>query len=78
LCILDILVHEWIRILLFSSVTYKMSTKNLAYYPYFLKVQLHYSAKIKSHKKVTNSEKKTVGIKVFLLFLVEDGRIRIR
>ncbi len=47
-----------VRILLFSSVTFKMPTKFNFFYvfcllPYFLKVHLHYSSKIKSHKEVT-------------------------
>jgi hypothetical protein len=41
---------------------------------YFLKVHLHHFSKIKSPKTVT----KTVGTKVFLLFLLDDRRIRIR
>ncbi len=41
---------------------------------YFLKVHLHHSSKIKSHKEVT----KRVEIKAFLFYLLDDGRIRIR
>ncbi len=41
---------------------------------YFLKVHLHHSSKIK--KDIKKSQK--VEIKVFLLFLLDDGRIRIR
>ncbi len=40
-----------IRILLFSSVTFKTSTKFFAYY--FLKVHLYHFSKLKSHKEVT-------------------------
>jgi hypothetical protein len=57
---------SWIRILLFSSLTLKMPTKNnfclnifSAYY--FLKVHIHNFPKIKSQK-----ESQIVGIKVFL------------
>ncbi len=50
------------RILLFLSVTFKTPTKN-AYS--FLKVHLHHSSKIKSHKEVTKQ-------------LLVDGRIRIQ
>jgi hypothetical protein len=38
-------------------------------------LHLHHSSKIKSHKEVT---KKTAEIRFFLLFLLDDGRIRIR
>jgi hypothetical protein len=41
---------------------------------YFLKMHLHHSPKIKSYKE----DKKTVEIKVFLLFLLDDRRIQIR
>ncbi len=62
---------QWIRILLFSSLTFNTLTKNYyfvvflliifsAYYS--LKVHLHHFSEIKSHKEVT----KKVGIKVFL------------
>jgi hypothetical protein len=62
-----------IRIMLFSSVTFMMSTKNYfilnfsAYY--FLKVHLHNFSMIKSQRS-----RKTEGIKVFLLFclIIED------
>jgi hypothetical protein len=43
-----------LRILLFSSVTFKMPTKNDFFYAYsFLKVHLYHSSMIKSHKEVT-------------------------
>jgi hypothetical protein len=68
----------WIRILLLSSLTFKMPTKNnfclnifSAYY--CLKVHLHNFPKIKVKKS-----HKIVGIKVFLLFLHDDRRIRIQ
>ncbi len=57
-----------IRILLLSSVTFKRPTKNFAH-KVLLKVHVPQSSKIKSHK--------TVEIKVFLTFLLDDGRIRI-
>jgi hypothetical protein len=64
----DILVRIWIRgsvpmangprlrILLFSSVTFKMTT--IIFFPkffsyYYLKLNLHHFSKIKSHKEVT-------------------------
>jgi hypothetical protein len=66
----DILV--WIRILLFSSLTFKMPTKNkffvknfFAYY--FLKVHLHHFPKIKGQKVLQNSK-----------ILHDDRTIRIR
>ncbi len=50
-------------ILLFLLVTFKTSTKISQFFAYsFLKVHLHNSSKIKSHKEVT----KTVEIKFFL------------
>jgi hypothetical protein len=74
ICYIFVHIRIWIRgslylrILLFSSVAFKIPTKNififqnfLAYF--FVKVHLHHSLKIKSHKEVTNS---TVLIKVFL------------
>ncbi len=65
-------------ILLFSSVTFKTPTQKrlfLSLYAYsFLKVHLHYSLKVKSDKKVPVA----VEIKVFLHYLLVDGRIRIR
>jgi hypothetical protein len=48
----------WIRIL-FLPVAFKMPTKNKLFFPlsfysyYFLKVHLHPSSKIKSHKEFT-------------------------
>jgi hypothetical protein len=53
-----------------------MPTKNVFLYPFEGKlINLHYPLKIKGHKEV-----RTVQIKVFLriLFLLDDGRIRIR
>jgi hypothetical protein len=40
----------------------------------FLKVHLHHSLKIKSHKEVTKQKKS----RFFLIFLLVDGRIRIQ
>ncbi len=60
------------RILLFSSLTFKMSTKY--YFYYFLKVHLHDFSKIKSHKEVTKQKES----RFFLLFLLDDRRIRSR
>ncbi len=64
------------RILLFSSVTFKTSTnffifRFFAYY--FLKVHLHHFSKIKSHEEVT----KQLESMLFLLFLLDNRRIRI-
>ncbi len=49
-----------------------MKIKLFAYY--FLKAHLHHYAKIKSHKDVTEQLKS----RFFLLFLIDEGRIRIR
>jgi hypothetical protein len=47
---------QWIRILLFSSLTFKTPTLKLAFFAYyFLKAYLHFHhfSKIKSHKEIT-------------------------
>ncbi len=67
------------RILHFSSMTFKMPTKNISISFYFLclsflKVPLHHSSKIKSHKDVTKQQKS----RFFFIFLLVDERIRIR
>ncbi len=57
-----------------TALFVRMPTKNnflLTYY--FLKVHLHYSSKIERHK-VTKQQK----LRFFLLFLLDDGSIRIR
>jgi hypothetical protein len=58
--IYDILVWIRIRILLFSSLTFKMPAKNkffniISSAFYFLKLHLHYFSKIKSQKESENS-----------------------
>ncbi len=69
-----------IRILLFSSVTFKTSTKNFVSLTFllfgllfFLKVLLHHFPKIKSHKEVTKQQESMF----FFLFLLGDRRFRI-
>ncbi len=42
-----------LRILLLTSVTFKMATKNYFFAYYVLKLHLHLFSKIKSHKEVT-------------------------
>ncbi len=77
--------HKWIRIrirlqiriLLFSSVTFKTSIKKsfksfFAYY--FLKKHLHHFSKIKGQTAVTKQQESMF----FLLFLLDDRRIWIR
>jgi hypothetical protein len=66
---------SWIRILLFSLLTFKMPAKKYFFNTifsarYFLKVHLHYFLKIKSQKESQN--------RFFLLFLHDNRRIRIR
>ncbi len=51
--------YQWIWILLYSPMTFKMPKKISAYY--FLKVHLHHFSKIKSQRS-----HKIVGIKVFV------------
>ncbi len=64
----------WIRILLFSSLTFKTPTKRWFFFSfsasYFLKVHLHHFLKIKSQKS-----HKTEDIKVFLSiwYLIIEG-----
>ncbi len=69
--------RSWIRILLFSSLAFKMPTKNKLKKTFsaylFLKVHLHHFSKKKSPKEVTKQESR-----FFLLFLVAVRRIRIR
>ncbi len=68
----------WIQILLYSSLTFKTPTKNefkksfSAYY--FMKLHLHHFSKIESQKEVRKQEES----RFFLLYLLDDGRIRIR
>ncbi len=69
---------SWIRILLFSSLTFKMPAKNLffdtifsAYY--FLKLNSHHFSKIKSQKEYRN---KKVGIKVDRRMMIEGSGSR--
>ncbi len=67
---------HWIRILLFSSMIFKTSTKNnlikkfFAYY--FLKVHLHQFSKIKSHKEVTKRRNQCFSY-YFCLIIEESG-----
>ncbi len=65
-----------IRILLSSSVTFKRPTKK-SFFPMFLcflQVYLHHSSQKKIHKDVTKQQKS----RFFFIFLLVDGRIRIR
>ncbi len=67
----DILVRIWLRILLFSSVTFKKKTKSFYAYS-FLKVHLHHSSKIKSHKEVTKQYTSRFS-SFFCLFMAGTG-----
>ncbi len=62
-----------LRILLFSSVTFKTTTKNFFVVFYFLKLHLNHFSKIKSHNEVTKQKES----RFFLIFLLDDRRIRI-
>ncbi len=71
----DILV--WIRILLFSSLTFKRPTKKLILKKsfsaeYFLTVHLHHFSKIKSQKVVTHSRNQ--GFSYFFCLIIEGSR----
>jgi hypothetical protein len=67
---------SWIRILLLSSLTFKMPTKNKfslkhcsAYY--FLKVHLHHFSKIKSQKESQNSRNQ--GFSYYFCMMIEGS-----
>ncbi len=65
---------SWIRILLFSSLTFKMPAKNnfflhTAYY--FLKVHLHHFSKIKSLKESQNSRNR--GLSYYFCMMIEGS-----
>jgi hypothetical protein len=72
-------VRMRIRILIFSSLTFKMPTKKQFFYKsfsayYFLKVLLNHFSQVKSQKEATKQKKS----RFFLLFLLNDRRIRIQ
>jgi hypothetical protein len=63
------------QIILFSSVTFKMPTKNNLFFSKFLllfllKVHLHNSSKIKSHKEVIKQKKSRF---FFIFYLLMEG-----
>jgi hypothetical protein len=60
----NIRIRSLLRILIFSSVAFKMPTKNNVFAFYFLKVHFHQSSTIKSHEEVT----KQLKSRFFLLF----------
>ncbi len=65
--------RSWIRILLFSSLTFKMPTKNYFFKfsaDYFLKVHLHYFSKTKSQKDSQNSRNQ--GFSYYFCMMIED------
>ncbi len=62
-----------IRILLLSSVTFKTAIFLIFFAYFFLKLHLHHFSKIKSHTEVTKQQES----RFFLLFLLDDSRIRI-
>ncbi len=75
---LDPWIHAsdwWIRILLFSSLTFKILTKNnflknfSAYY--FLKVHIHHFSKIKSQKESQNSSYQ--GFSYYFCMMTEES-----
>jgi hypothetical protein len=55
-------------------IALKTQTKNYFFAYYFLKVHLHHFSQIKSHKEVTKQQES----RFFLLFLLDDRKIRIR
>jgi hypothetical protein len=68
---------ERIPLLFFSSVTFKMPTKKKIYKCFCLLLFEGTFTSFFTDKK-SQQRHKTVEIKVFLLFLLDDGRIRIR
>jgi hypothetical protein len=62
-------LHDANKKIIFSKIFFCIS----AYYRYFLKVLLHHFSKVKSQKEVTKQKKP----RFFLLFLLNDRRIRI-
>ncbi len=73
---------SWIRIMLFTSLTFKMPTKNKCFVKsfsayYFLKVHLHYFPKIKSQKELQNSNNQ--GFSYYFCVMIRiRSRIRIQ
>jgi hypothetical protein len=64
----------WIRILLFSSLTFKMPGKKLIFNKifsayYFLKVHLHHFSKIKSQKESQN--RRNQGFSYYFCMMIE-------
>ncbi len=67
---------SWIRILLFSSLTFKMPAENKIFNTifsayYFLKVQLHHFSKIKSQKESQNSRNQ--GFSYYFCMMIEGS-----
>ncbi len=67
---------SWIRILLFSSLTFKMPAKNksfnkIFYACYFLKVDLQYFTKIKRQKESQNS--RIQGFSYYFCMMIEGS-----
>jgi hypothetical protein len=62
------------RIILFSSVTFKMSTTSFLLIRYLMKIQLHHSSQTKSPKEVTK-EYKSRFLLLFYLMLKGSGSL---
>ncbi len=67
---------SWIRILLFSSLTFKMPAKKLIFNTifsayYFLKVHLHHFSKIKSQKESQN--RRNQGFSYYFCMMIEGS-----
>ncbi len=67
---------SWIRILLFSSLTFKMPAKKLFFNTifstyYFLKLHLYHFTKIKSQKEVLNSRNQ--GFSTYFYMIIEGS-----
>ncbi len=63
---------SWIRILPFSSLTFKMPAKNTIFSAYFLlKLHLHHFSKIKSQKESQNSRNQ--GFSYYFCMMIEGS-----
>ncbi len=62
---------KWIRILLFSSLTFKMTTTAF----YFLKVNLHHFSKRKNNKKESQNSRNQGSSFFFCIMIKESGSI---
>jgi hypothetical protein len=75
ICVILVRIRIRLRILPFSSLTFKTATKKFAYKVFCL---IRFEGTFTSFFKDKKVIKKSVGSRFFLLFLLDDRRIRIR